>query len=169
MFSGSPVASPVLDLNCRVLTKEDLNLLKSLERIERLCHRNPWDERSCRECFDETYRTCAAFLADRMVGFAVIYAAMVTTDLLTIGVDPAYQGRGIGRCLLEFTLREALKQKANECFLEVRKSNLRAQHLYTSLGFVRVGERKGYYSAENGMPAEDAYPMVLRDIASALH
>ena len=40
--------------------------------------------------------------------------------------------------------------------LEVRVSNERAQHLYESVGFIRVGKRKRYYE-DNG---EDAWLMV---------
>ena len=40
--------------------------------------------------------------------------------------------------------------------LEVRESNLRAQNLYKSLGFISVGRRKRYYEDNN----EDAFLMV---------
>jgi ribosomal-protein-alanine N-acetyltransferase len=43
----------------------------------------------------------------------------------------------------------------HDAFLEVRPSNPVAIHLYESLGFVRVGVRKGYYQ---GTPTrEDAW------------
>ena len=43
--------------------------------------------------------------------------------------------------------------------LEVRRSNLAAQRLYLSLGFVQVGERRRYYSH----PEEDAL-VLARDV-----
>ena len=45
---------------------------------------------------------------------------------------------------------------ASYATLEVRVSNLRAQNLYKSLGFVSVGKRKRYYEDNN----EDAFLMV---------
>jgi [ribosomal protein S18]-alanine N-acetyltransferase len=41
--------------------------------------------------------------------------------------------------------------------LEVRRSNIQAQRLYQSLGFVMTGVRKGYYSDDG----EDAFAMTL--------
>jgi ribosomal-protein-alanine N-acetyltransferase len=41
--------------------------------------------------------------------------------------------------------------------LEVRKSNLAAQKLYESMGFLTTGVRKGYYSDDG----EDALAMTL--------
>ena len=45
-------------------------------------------------------------------------------------------------------------------WLEVRASNLRAQHIYQVHGFRRVGERKRYYPADQGQ-REDAVVMSL--------
>jgi ribosomal-protein-alanine N-acetyltransferase len=47
--------------------------------------------------------------------------------------------------------------------LEVRVSNLTAQHLYTEAGFVSVGKRKRYYE-DNG---EDAFLMVCERLPEA--
>ena len=74
-------------------------------------------------------------------------------EIHTIGVDPGYQGRGIGRAmmtrLLDFAGHEAT------VYLEVRTDNAPALELYTSLGFVNVGLRKRYYQASGA----DAYTM----------
>ena len=47
--------------------------------------------------------------------------------------------------------------------LEVRVSNVRAQNLYKSLGFVAVGKRKRYYEDNN----EDAFLMVCEHLPEA--
>ncbi len=169
MFSRTALKVPQEQVSLRVLTQADLNLLTDIERVERLCHRLPWDERSCRECFADTYKICALFLSDKLIGYAVIYGAMVTTDLLTIGVEPKYQGKGLGALLLEFTLRQAVEQNANECFLEVRVSNLKAQALYRKFGFVEVGIRRGYYVDPLRHEAEDAYTMANPDLRDTLY
>jgi [ribosomal protein S18]-alanine N-acetyltransferase len=73
-------------------------------------------------------------------------------EIHTIGVDPAYQGQGIGRGLLNELLEYA---SGGVVFLEVRTDNEAAIGLYESVGFVNVGLRKRYYRASG----TDAYTM----------
>ncbi|MBY0442412.1 MAG: ribosomal protein S18-alanine N-acetyltransferase, partial [Mycobacteriaceae bacterium] len=73
-------------------------------------------------------------------------------EVHTIGIDPAYQGRGIGRRLLEELLNFAA---GGVVYLEVRSDNTKAIALYRSLGFVEVGLRRRYYRASGA----DAYTM----------
>lgn len=73
-------------------------------------------------------------------------------EVHTIGVDPVYQGQGIGRVLLAELLRFA---GSGEVFLEVRTDNAPAIALYESVGFVNVGLRKRYYRVSGA----DAYTM----------
>ena len=65
-------------------------------------------------------------------------------EIHTIGVDPAHQGRGIGRALLRGLLAAADALHA-EVFLEVRTDNEPARRLYESEGFTVVGLRRRYY------------------------
>jgi len=73
-------------------------------------------------------------------------------EVHTIGVDPAYQGRGIGRRLLNELLRFA---DGGAVYLEVRTDNEPAIALYRSVGFVNVGLRRRYYRVSGA----DAYTM----------
>ncbi len=72
-------------------------------------------------------------------------------EIHTIGVDPAYQGRGIGRRMMT----ELLTDADSVVYLEVRTDNPTAIALYTSLGFATVGLRKRYYRASGA----DAFTM----------
>ena len=65
-------------------------------------------------------------------------------EIHTIGVDPAFQGRGIGRALLHRLLAVADAAHA-AVFLEVRVDNDVARTLYESEGFTVVGVRRRYY------------------------
>jgi ribosomal-protein-alanine N-acetyltransferase len=65
-------------------------------------------------------------------------------EIHTLGVDPAFQGRGIGRALLRGLLVVADGRHAT-VFLEVRTDNDAARSLYESEGFVVVGLRRRYY------------------------
>ncbi len=63
-------------------------------------------------------------------------------EIHTIGVEPAYQGRGIGRRLLDELLNIA---DGAVVHLEVRTDNDPAIALYRSVGFAAVGVRRRYY------------------------
>jgi ribosomal-protein-alanine N-acetyltransferase len=73
-------------------------------------------------------------------------------EIHTIGVDPAYQGRGIGRRILDELLNIAADSVVH---LEVRTDNAPAIALYRSVGFTEVGLRKRYYRISGA----DAYTM----------
>ena len=73
-------------------------------------------------------------------------------EIHTIGVDPAYQGRGIGRRMLDALLNIAADSVVH---LEVRTDNEPAIALYRSVGFTEVGLRKRYYRISGA----DAYTM----------
>ena len=75
-------------------------------------------------------------------------------EIHTIGVDPAFQGHGIGRRLLEALLARADADGA-AVFLEVRTDNAAAIGLYENTGFVTIGLRKRYYQGSGA----DAYTM----------
>ena len=73
-------------------------------------------------------------------------------EVHTIGVDPAYQGRGVGRRLLDELLNFAADAVVH---LEVRTDNAPAIALYRSVGFTQVGLRRRYYRVSGA----DAYTM----------
>ena len=98
----------------------------------------------------------AARAEDKLVGYAGIARLgripPYEYEVHTIGVDPDYQGQGIGRRLLTDLLEFA---SGGAVFLEVRTDNEAAIALYESVGFVNVALRKRYYRASGA----DAYTM----------
>jgi [ribosomal protein S18]-alanine N-acetyltransferase len=98
----------------------------------------------------------AARAGDKLVGYAGIARLGLLPphefEVHTIGVDPAYQGQGIGRRLLAALLEFA---GGDVVYLEVRTDNVAAIALYRSAGFVEVGLRKRYYRVSRA----DAYTM----------
>lgn len=100
------------------------------------------------------------YVAARVDGTLVGYAGITRLgrkppfeyEVHTIGVDTAFQGRGIGRRLLDRLLQIA---DGGAVFLEVRTDNDAAIKLYQSVGFEVVGLRKRYYRVSGA----DAYTM----------
>ena len=100
------------------------------------------------------------YVAARVAGTLVGYAGISRLgrkppfeyEVHTIGVDPAYQGQGIGRRLLDELLGFADR---GVVYLEVRTDNEPAIALYLRAGFARIGLRRRYYRVSGA----DAYTM----------
>lgn len=98
----------------------------------------------------------AARADDELVGYAGIARLgrkpPYEYEIHTIGVDSGYQGRGIGREMLNRLLTFA---GDDTVYLEVRTDNTAAIAMYENAGFVNVGLRKRYYRVSGA----DAYTM----------
>ena len=118
---------------------------------------DPWPARAfLAELEAKHIRYVAARVEEKLVGYAGISRLgrkkPYEYEIHTIGVDPAYQGQGIGRRMMTDLLDYA---SDGTVFLEVRTDNEAAIALYESLGFVNVGLRRRYYRASGA----DAFTM----------
>ena len=133
--------------------------LDAVQRIEDSAYPFPWT----RSNFIDSL--AVGHLAEVLDGGAALlgyFIAMVGVDelhLLNITVGPSWQGRGLGRALLDAVSRHGRERGLQRLLLEVRESNMRAQALYLRQGFEVIGRRKAYYPAAQGR--EDAVVMSL--------
>lgn len=106
-------------------------------------------------------RVCVAWAgyADGEVpcGFAAARVAAGESELLLLGVDPAWRGQGIGARLLADWRDWAEGRGAEDYFLEMRADN-DAVHLYRRSGFAECGRRPSYYRGADGV-VRDAITM----------
>ena len=80
-----------------------------------------------------------------LAGFVIGRIAADEAEILSIGVAPEWQRRGIGRHMAEGLVRAARRAEVKRLFLEVAADNDAAIALYEGLGFKIVGARKAYY------------------------
>ncbi|KMO77244.1 ribosomal-protein-alanine N-acetyltransferase RimI [Mycolicibacterium chubuense] len=118
---------------------------------------DPWPERAfLAEIAAKHNLYVAARADDKLVGYAGIArlgrVKPYEYEIHTVGVDPAYQGQGIGRGMLRNLIEYA---DGGTIFLEVRTDNEAAIALYESEGFRKMGIRKRYYRVSGA----DAYTM----------
>lgn len=130
--------------------------LDEVAAIENDCFSHPWSRRSLEsELQNETSRFLVAVEDGKVIGYIGMSAVIDEGYLFNVAVDRQYRKKGVGSALV----RELVTfcQKRNYAFLtlEVRESNAPAISLYSRFGFVRVGERKNYYSK----PVENALLM----------
>lgn len=97
---------------------------------------------------DQTWYALA-YDGEEVIGFLAIQETLFEAEVLQIAVKKAYQGQGIASALF------AQLPADKEIFLEVRKSNHRAQAFYKKEKMAVVAERKSYYHD----PVEDAIIM----------
>ncbi len=120
---------------------------------------DPWRESAFQSELDAGYQYVGAYVDEvGLVGYAGISVlggrGGAEASVHNIAVDPAWQGKGIGRALLRALLARA-DEVAAPVFLEVRTDNEAAIGLYEAHGFTRIGMRRRYYWPSGA----DAYTM----------
>ena len=115
-----------------------------------------WTLDSLRSQLDKSDSHCTVAVEDdRIIGFLAFEQVMDEGSIVEVAVHPDCRRNGIARSLITAAIQSA--EGLNTVFLEVRESNTPAVSLYESLGFERIGVRKGYYQK----PKEDAVIMNL--------
>ena len=111
---------------------------------------NPWTLEQIQEDLsqDQTWYALA-YDGEEVIGFLAIQENLFEAEVLQIAVKEVYQGKGIAPALF------ATLPTDKEIFLEVRKSNHRAQAFYKKEKMAVIAERKAYYHN----PVEDAIIM----------
>jgi len=95
------------------------------------------------------------------VGFALAQLAADEAEILSLGVAPEWQRKGVGKRLVEGVARAAQRAEVRKLFLEVAADNDAAFALYRRAGFLGTGLRRGYYAREGGT-AVDALTLSLK-------
>jgi [ribosomal protein S18]-alanine N-acetyltransferase len=82
---------------------------------------------------------------EKVIGLGVFWAILEEAHITILAIDPDFQGQGLGKFLLLFLLKEAVKRGLERATLEVKESNEVARSLYEKFGFKLAGKRKKYY------------------------
>jgi [ribosomal protein S18]-alanine N-acetyltransferase len=152
-------AENIADCYLSRLSAEDVSLLEPLENIVNLSF---WGIENYQRFLEEypEYFGCkvvriGASGQTELIGFFLARAIYDNLELLKIGVYPEFQRFGIGTQLMESLYSEGIQRGCSRCFLEVRKSNLKAIRFYNVHSFRIAGTRLNYYTN----PVEDAWVM----------
>lgn len=129
----------------RAIKPEDI---AQIAQIETLCFAMPWSEESIRK--DVTENVVARWLVvddgeGRVLAYAAMWFVLDEAHVCNVAVHPDYRGMGLGKLVFGALVNLAQENSMSLMELEVRRSNLVAQNLYHSFGFIDVGYRKRYY------------------------
>ncbi len=136
--------------------------LDAVLRIEAETFPIPWS----RSSFESEIRAegrqarCRVLVAAGVIAaYLVAWFIVDEVHLANIAVSKEHRGRGFGRSLVSWLIREAKDASMAFVILEVRVTNVRAIKLYESFGFRSVSVRPGYYRDRD--KTEDARVMLL--------
>lgn len=120
--------------------------IASLVKLHAASFQQGWKESD----FNDMFAVAGTMALVTEEGFAVVRQLGTEAEVLTFAVNPEVRRKGIGNALTE-AMKDWLRQNnADSVFLEVRESNEPALNMYAKAGFVRISERKAYYSNQDG-------------------
>jgi ribosomal-protein-alanine N-acetyltransferase len=153
-----------LDSRLRPMVQADLPAVAALERESYVF---PWNDQFFADCLRVGYHCVVVDTSAGTGGYAVLSMGAGEAHVLNLCVAERLRRRGVGRMLLLSLLRHARDRGIRDAFLEVRRSNKGAIRLYHDLGFECVGQRRGYYQAQEGREDALVYRLELGALPDA--
>lgn len=137
----------------QAMTEKDLD---EVMKIEKVSFPKPWTssmfESELRNPVSIAYTLKFGEGGKEVLGaYMVFWVVHGEAHILNIAVNPKYRNMGLATDLLETALEQMRHNMVYEVFLEVRRSNLAARHIYQKLGFKEAFERKNYYGDEDAI------------------
>ncbi len=128
-----------------------------LEKLERACFSLPWTEEQLKSQLPDNMHCfiVAQSPEGEVLGYVGMMYVLDEGYISNVAVSPEHRKKGIGDKLIDALTAQAERLKLSFLSLEVRKSNIAAQMLYSKHGFYSAGVRKNYYD----LPREDAIIM----------
>jgi ribosomal-protein-alanine N-acetyltransferase len=140
---------------CTPMQDEDVERVAQIEAESTLF---AWSPSLFRDGLRSGYSSWVLRKSDELIGHAVVLLVMDEAHLLILTIHPRWQGKKLGKRLLQQVCEITRTNGASQMFLEVRVSNLVAQKLYETQEFEQIGLRRQYYPSEGGS-REDAIVM----------
>ena len=139
--------------------EDSVSVAETLSVINELTRASRWKSPQFAEALKQSsLSTFVAKVQSEIIGYAIFSVVPPEAHLVNIAIAPTFQRQGVGISFLSFCL-SILQQKAiNECWLEVRESNLVARNFYKKANFSDVQIRKDFYDE----PKEDAWLMMAK-------
>jgi [ribosomal protein S18]-alanine N-acetyltransferase len=156
-----------LDIHIRLASLKDIS---TILQIEKDCFEEPWTKPIFKMMLKRTslndegqgsHNFYVSELLDEIVGYIIweneyIYrndddSMSFIGHIMNLAIASKQRRRGFGRLLIEFAFNKMRAGGINNCYLEVRESNLPAICLYESVGMSYNKRLKNYYFSEDGL------------------
>ncbi|MEN1969468.1 ribosomal protein S18-alanine N-acetyltransferase [Lentibacillus sp. N15] len=133
------------ELVIRRMEEKDID---GVTKVEKASFAVPWPRDIFQqEIVDNQFAHYFVVLVDqKIVGYAGLWVVADDAQITNIAILPEYRGNRLGEKLFRYVMIQAFHIGGRRLSLEVRLSNLIAQHLYRKFGLVPGGIRKNYYT-----------------------
>lgn len=126
------------------MTKEHL---EAVYTIETECFSHPWSKQSIEnELNNDTSLFWVATENNDVIGYIGMSIVIDEGYIFNVAVSKNSRKKGVATALINELVTYGKKNNFSFITLEVRESNEPARSLYSKFGFIKVGERKDYYS-----------------------
>lgn len=150
---------PVWDLARLIYEPMQESDLDEVVAVEQEVYPHPWSRANFVDSLNQGYHAWVLRAQDReLMGYFLVMGIVDEAHLLNVAVARPWQGKGLGRMLVNQAVALSRGLGMESVLLEVRPSNGRALEIYQRYGFAEIGRRKGYYPAADST-REDAIVM----------
>jgi len=126
--------------------------LPDLARIHNEGFARGWSDGDLEKMINNENYSClvahfSRYAKKRPSGFVLVRTIRDEAEIITIATRSSARRRGLASELMRTAIRQLEYDRAKSLFLEVDEANEAAINLYKRLGFKKISEREGYYSA----------------------
>jgi len=122
---------------------------KEIELIEKASFQDPWSyDMLSSFSIQDNFIGLVCVENDEIAGYICASYVLDECEINIVATKEEYRQRGIGYALLCEFEKKAIDKNIEKIFLEVRRSNEKAQKLYTKCGFKYLGVREKYYGGK---------------------
>ncbi len=135
-FSNDPEKQQLTQIT---LQKADLKDLEAIVDLSRLIFNDDYEDAKSMvtKSLESGVRTLyIAILDNRLIGMGAVSIENNEASIFGLGISPQYRGKGFGKELLDFILKELKNKGIQDVSIEVDSSNKNAFNLYVKCGFV---------------------------------
>lgn len=119
-------------------------------KLHKMCFEQEWQQEDFEILLSNIHVQGFGVWDDReLIAVLLVQDAVVSADIITLMVHPAYLRRGLGRRLVTEFLDGFFTRGGEACFLEVSCENEVAILFYKTLSFIVCGLRKNYYNVSD--------------------
>jgi ribosomal-protein-alanine N-acetyltransferase len=120
--------------------------LSEVAAIEEMSFSVPWSAESLELMLTDQASALVALEDGKVIGYVGMMCVLDEGQIINVAVHPDARRRGVGRALMQAAETYAKERGIVFLSLEVRESNIAARSMYSSLGWIEQGIRKGFYS-----------------------